>query len=323
MQDPELDFWTDQTSVLFTSFWGWTPESWGTIGWTGKQGLTRRTNLLKKLSNPFIAVIYVTSNKDYIDPGLKGKIAGFYLMSHETGDRDEFTGPQHHGRDLDKWRHSLRAIRAFSYIPERRISVSQLNPVYLKHARNIASMGKILTRPSEIALLRETPWIEVEVYSSGSPMTDEDEFVPTHGMVKAGPANKLGYVVSKAAVNLKRQLYVLRLTGNTDAYIGEDANGHSIFKIGLSKSPELRRQSLQKLMPRGIFRWKVERATADYGEATQVSFNLAVRGEYAMKQYLKESAKWLGGEFYLASESVIEKAWRLGQAALKSSERRQ
>ena len=50
-------------------------------------------------------------------------IAGFYLVSHETGDRDEFTDPIHHGRDSEKWRHSLKAhpsIQLFAGIsPER------------------------------------------------------------------------------------------------------------------------------------------------------------------------------------------------------------
>ena len=115
MTASEIDFWTDDTSVLFTSFWGWTPETWGTVGWSGDRGLTRRANLLAQLTDPFVTVCYVTSNKSYIDPALKGMIAGFMLVTHQTGDRDEFTHPIHHGRDPDKWRHSLRAIRAFSY----------------------------------------------------------------------------------------------------------------------------------------------------------------------------------------------------------------
>ena len=108
MSDDAGSFWTDETSVFFTSFWGWTPENWGTIGFTGDRGLTRRLKLLKQLTDPFVAVVYVTSNKDYIEPNLRGRIAGFYLMSHETGDRDDFTHPIHHGRSAESWRHSLR-----------------------------------------------------------------------------------------------------------------------------------------------------------------------------------------------------------------------
>ena len=91
---PGNDIWDRGYSVLFTSFWNWTPETWGTVGWTGVRGLTRRSNLLAQLTDPFITVCYITSNQTYIDRALKGKIAGFYLVSHESGDRDEFTHPR-------------------------------------------------------------------------------------------------------------------------------------------------------------------------------------------------------------------------------------
>lgn len=138
MTNDSAEFWTSNTSVLFTSLWGWSPETWGTIGWTGDRGHTRRANLLKTLSDPFITACYVTSNKSYADPELKGKLAGFYLVSHELGDRDEFSHPIHHSRNPDKWRHSLRAIRAFSYLPEYRLPVLKFDPTISDRARSVA-----------------------------------------------------------------------------------------------------------------------------------------------------------------------------------------
>ena len=82
------EFWTDDTSVLLTSFWGWSPDTWGTVGWTGGPGLTRRTKLLKELTDPFITVCYATNTQENDHPELRGKITGFYLMSHETGHRN-------------------------------------------------------------------------------------------------------------------------------------------------------------------------------------------------------------------------------------------
>src|SRR4051812_20218664 len=127
MSEEKADFWTDETSVLFTSFWGWSPETWGTVGWTGNPGLTRRTNLLKELTDPFITVCYATNTQENDHPDLRGKIAGFYLMSHETGLRNEFTHPIHHHREPEKWQHSLRALRAFSYVPEHRIILREFD----------------------------------------------------------------------------------------------------------------------------------------------------------------------------------------------------
>lgn len=314
MTEAGADFWTDDISVLFTSFWGWTPETWGTLGWTGDRGRTRRANLLRKLTDPFITVCYATSNKPWIDPDLKGKIAGFLLVSHATGDRDEFTHPLHHQRSPDKWRHSLRATRAFSYLPEHRLSVADLNPEYLRQARSVAAMCAELIDPNEIRLLRETPWIEVDIYQPHSHTAAREDPAVQNGSVRAGPANEGGYIVSPAASS-ERQLYVLRLAGNTDAYLGRSSAGRTIYKVGLSVSPDLRRQSLQKAMPLGAFQWSVYRITKQSGLEMCATFDAAVAGEDEMKRQLAKRSEWLGGEFYLATEAEIEKAWHLGHAA--------
>lgn len=310
--------WTDDISVLFTSFWGWTPETWGTVGWSGDRGYTRRANLLKVLSDPFICVCYVTSNRTDTDPDLKGMIAGFYLVSHQTGDRDEFTHPIHHGREPAKWRHSLRALRAFSYLPEYRPRAMDIFSELARTARHVSAMGEIVTNPAKIERLRSFPWIEIPVFS---PRTNEiapiEPEYPGPGMVSAGPASGGGYVVPEGTQNLPRELYVLRLTGDTAAYIGRSVMGMSIYKIGLSVSPDLRRQTLQKSMPRGTFRWQVERTTRRDGHAPYSGFSAAVTGEYAMKTHLARNAEHLGGEFYLASKDHIAAAWEAGrQAAL-------
>ena len=313
------DIWSQGYSVLFTSFWGWSPETWGTVGWSGDRGLSRRSNLLAQLTDPFLTVCYVTSNKSYIDPDLKGKIAGFYLVSHQTGDRDEFTHPIHHGQNTDRWRHSLKALRAFSYLPEYRLSVSDLDPDLLARARSISAMGEILTDPRQIEPLRKTPFMEVNVYASPSSFeaTPSDTASPK-GMVQAGPASNEGYVVSAGTQWMPRELYILRLSGDIGAYLGRPADGRAIIKVGLSASPEIRRQSIQKAMPRGSFRWKVERTTTLSGRMRYPTHAIAVLGENAMKRHLAVHAEWLGGEFYLASEEDIETAWHLGcQAAEK------
>lgn len=138
------------------------------------------------------------------------------------------------------------------------------------------------------------------------------------GFTRAGPANRNGYVVSSSAQQLKRQLYILRLDGSMDAYLGKAADGKQIYKVGLSASPELRRSSLQSALPRGAFNWMVHVHTTNGNPDDGFSFEAAVTGEYAMKKHLAQNSEWLGGEFYLASESDIESAWKLGQeAALK------
>jgi len=320
MTGEAAEVWTDASSVLFTSFWGWTPETWGAVGWTGTRGRTRRDNLLSRLSDPFICVCYVTGNRPDIDPDLKGMIGGFYLVSHETGDRDKFTHPIHHDGEPGKWRHSLRAIRAFSYLPEYRRRAMDLFPDLSRpgKARSVAALGEIITDPARIDKLRSTPWIEVPAFSSRNESGPHGRDHPIAGMVQAGPASSSGYVVPEGTENLPRELYVLRLTGDTAAYLGRSPDGASIYKIGLSISPDLRCQSLQKSMPRGAFHWHVARTTRKDGHSPYSRFSAAVAGENAIKRDLVTSkAEWLGGEFYLASEEQIAAAWQAGcQAAL-------
>lgn len=309
------DIWTDETSVLFTSLWGWGPATWGTIGWSGQRGLTRRANLMAQLSDPFITVCYVTSNKSDIDPNLKGKIAGFYLVSHETGDRDEFTHPIHHGRDLSKWRHSIRALRAFSYLPEYRPRAMDIFPELSRKARHVASMGEVLTDPDLIKQLRDIPCEEVDVYQPVAEQAAADN-EPSRGMVRAGPASSGGYQVNSGSQNLPRDLYILRLNGDIGAYLGRPNETRAIIKIGLSSSPDMRRQAFQKAMPLGAYRWVVDRTLRSCGLALCPSHGVAVQGEYAMKRHLAAHAEWLGGEFYLAHEDDIEAAWQRGCAAV-------
>lgn len=133
-------------------------------------------------------------------------IAGFYLVSHEMGDRDEFTHPIHHNRDVDKWRYSLRALRAFSYLPEYRLNVREFDPLVLKNARSISAMGEIISDPKKIGLLRDTPWVDVDVYTPNinEPLTGTG--AGGSGKVRAGPASKSGYEVTGGAYYLPREL---------------------------------------------------------------------------------------------------------------------
>lgn len=303
------EVWPEGRSVLLTSFWGWSPETWGTVGWTGLRGETRRANLMAQLTDPFITVCYATANRAEIDKDLKSKVAGFYLVSHDMGDRDQFTHPLHHGQSPERWRHSNRAIRAFSYLPEYRREIRDYDPTLLERARSIAAMGEIVTDPGLIAQFRNTPWVETEVYS-GSALSDRPECpAPGTGFVQPGPANRLGYFVESAAYDLPRRLYILRLHGDEDAYLGTAAQGKWIVKVGLASSPELRRQAFHKAMPRGRFVWEIERTSGD------AHFERAQRGETAMKRHLSTAADHLGSEFYLADPAILDDAWQIALAA--------
>lgn len=312
------EFWTDETSVLFTSFWGWTPETWGTVGWSNERGRTYRDNLLAKVSDPFVVVIYVSRDPDGLYTDLIGKIVGFYLMSHQCGHRNEFSHPVHHDRRKDKWIHSLRALRAFSYVCDPLPDAKEFEPsLSTGSAQSIANWGKLITDPKQLKFLRETPWCETPVYTRSSLADAVENADQQAGMVQAGPSTSNPYLVSPSTAKLPRHPYVLRLDGDTEAYLGMPVHSEAIYKIGVSISPHKRKRDLQKSLPRGAFQWQV---TFPESPMAGYSFHAAVAGEYAMKVFLSQSAKWLGGEFYLASKSDINQAWKLAHEAAQQYE---
>jgi predicted HNH restriction endonuclease len=165
--------WDEDYDVYFTSFWGWSPDTWAVIGWTGRQGETRRDNLLgSRLTNPFIVACYVTKNahrnNPETSPELGGKIVGFYLVSHEKCLRDEFTSSIHHDRDREKWQYSLRATRAFSYLPKFRPTAEEFYPDLWKHARYISSKCDRISNANQIKDLQDPYWFEDKIYTPRS-----------------------------------------------------------------------------------------------------------------------------------------------------------
>ena len=129
---------------------------------------------------------------------------------------------------------------------------------------------------------------------------------------RAGPASKEGYVVENGSLFTPRELYVLRLEGGHRCVSGSARFGSLHSKIGLEASPDMRRQAFQKAMPRGAFQWQIERTAKGGGMACYTSHAIAVKGEDVIKRNLAKNAEWLGGEFYLTPQDVINAAWHRG-----------
>lgn len=312
----------DNKSVYITSFWGWSPETWGCIGFTGKNGEGRRKTLLKSTTDPFLMCVYVTDGADPDFKHLWGKVAGFYEVSHVEGDRDEFLAPQNHQLNPDQWRHSLKAVRAFEIVPEFQPTIDELDPTIRtsKRYQAVAKYGEALT-PEKVDFLKSLPLYEVPVYR-GSPVERSTIMVPDRNKKKVGGGalNYSGYYVPAEPRDTPKELYVLKLAGDVTAFLGEPANGRDIFKVGLSMSPELRRRTFQKALPKGAFHWEVFRTTTGDGDRPYQGFEIAEAGENFMKTRLGNCGDWLGGEFYAATVEDIEQTWQFARGvALKAS----
>ncbi|MCG8623036.1 MAG: hypothetical protein MJE68_13705 [Proteobacteria bacterium] len=337
------DAWPKGASVYLTSLWGWTPETWGCVGFTNPRreddsintrGETYRKNLFekKKMTPKSVWVCYCTEG-DEVRADLQGKVVGFYHIGGKDkfGHRDDFSDPIHYDRASDKWESAIGALRAFSYIPEKRLSIDDLYENMRPYEKQILGVwGREITNDKEVInKLHNTPYIEEDVYQprqkkDGRSVTGDVTTGITNppnntGMVRGGPLGLGGYNVPARFKGLLRELYILRLAGDTDTWLGESANGQAIYKVGLSVSPATRLQDFQKTLPNGSFKWEMHKTTSTGGNGSY-SDKAALEGEYAMKIYLAENATHLGGEFYLASDSVINEAWQKGKDAASAYE---
>jgi hypothetical protein len=309
----ENAIWPTNRSVYITSFWGWRPETWACVGFATEG---RRNTYLRETTDPFIMVVFITETAPTDEPELRGKVVGFYEISHEVGSREEFTDKSHHGLEPGKWPYSLRAIRAFSFLPEFQLDIRALIPDYGRsNATSIGAHGAKLTE-DQIAKLRALPFEQKPVFGGGALISEDVLFAePRKGRTRAGAINRSGFSVPGEPIDTPKELYILRLSGDTTSFLGRPSEGKSIYKVGLSMSPKRRLGAFQKAMPEGAYAWRIDRTTRLESGVPYPNYEVALAGEEAMKDHLSHNADWLSGEFYAASETEILRAWRAGKTA--------
>jgi hypothetical protein len=147
-------------SIWLTSFWGWSPGTWGKVGFTKE---ARRRKILEMTSDPFLMVVYVTKTAPKAPEDIRGKVMGFYLVSHIEGHRNEFTHETHHEQSPNRWIYSIKALKAFTFLPDRRIGIDKLGFDLRRDGQNIASNALQLDE-QRINILAKLPYVEVDVF---------------------------------------------------------------------------------------------------------------------------------------------------------------
>lgn len=316
------DPFENDPDIFITSFWDFTPETWGCVGFS-QAG--RRDTFLKTATDPFIMVIFVTPTAPAPTPHeIRGKVMGFYEVTHRYGHRNDFVAPELHDIKPESWQHSLKATRAYEIPAEFRPNIEEFEPRIHQNnrQRSVAKDGAKLSQEA-IKILKALPWAQSELFKGNLPV-NSDINVPHsskayrgRNFVRGGNANRSGYQVGET--DSVKDLYLLKLAGPLDDYLDEPSDGRIVIKIGLSISPQTRRKSFQKALPKGRFKWIVERTTRLDGHEPYSCFAVAEAGEMAMKEYLARTSTWLNGEFYLVDPDIIETAWEIGrQAALEN-----
>ncbi|MGO1304750.1 MAG: hypothetical protein ACTMKV_08185, partial [Sphingomonas parapaucimobilis] len=185
-----------------------------------------------------------------------------------------------------------------------------------KNARAIGSMCLRLT-PSEARRVLDLNLVEIPVYG-GAPVEPQLPGPATQVLLpsRPGPVSQSGYMVREAEG--PKHLYILRLHGDADKFLGYETSGHSIVKVGFSVSPQTRCDAHNGALPACAFEWKIEKSTHAEQRSPFPSSNHALAGEGEMKKLLANEGKSLGGEFFLVETKSVDRAWKAAIVAAEN-----
>lgn len=303
--------------VWLTSFYGFAPRNWGFLGFAN-EGMRKR---FVRESRPGALVVIYAASKGA--PDERGKIIGIQQMGARLGAAREFMTPKAYAEKQanpdrrDKWDFGVQAVRGWRVTPETRMRVQDFAPVSYTTGRSqfIGAWGEKLT-PAEARNILKLDLIEVEVFGGlaafdGLPGKASSVLKPS----RPGPVSQTAHWSREAEG--PKHLYILHLVGDTDALLGYPAKGRKIVKVGFSHSPETRCDAHNGALPACAFSWKVDFSTFVDGREPFPSSGHARAGEQAMKDLLELDGDSLTGEFFLADQNSIDRAWK---AAIRAAE---
>ena len=322
--DPTQHILADPPNVWLTSYYGWTPENWGCLGFSvGGQ----RQKFLNATQEGALIVIYGAKNKETPDD-MRGKVLGFYQTTRELGHSHKWISPMQveHNKRMgrqDKWSEAVKCSRAWEIVEEDRPTIEDFAAETYKvnNHQHIGSQGVRLL-PNEAKKLLGYEFIERDVYGENPiDVSVISKLRPSKGLM---PAEKPYSVIVEP--DGPKELYILTLVGSTANYLGRTEKGlldQKIIKVGFSKSPSARCRHFNKSMPKGAFHLEVMRSTKLDGHEIYPDQLSALAGEDKMKVILDEHCESLGGEFFLTHQETIDEAWYFGRrAALKKAKER-
>jgi hypothetical protein len=320
MLDPLAAIRADPPQVFLKSFHGFDPETWGFLGYTEASS---REKFVRESKPGALLVVCATSKAPNSKERLR--VLGMQQQSHIYGTKWDFLAPERQAAEqsdparVDAWANALKALRAWRIPEEDRPFVRDIFPDTHKGGANgtaIGSYGLRLTLEEALRIL-DLPLYEVSVFGSAPvealiPGPAQQILSPS----RPGPVSQSGYMVREAEG--PKHLYILRLHGDADKFLGYGASGHSILKVGFSVSPQTRCDAHNVALPACAFEWKVEKSTYAEQRSPFPSSRHALAGEGEMKKLLANEGKSLGGEFFLAETKSVDRAWKAAIVAAEN-----
>ena len=316
---PVEAIYSDPPNVWLTSFYGFRPEEWGLLGFANEG---RRRSFIEGSKPGVLVVVYGAGEASKDD---LYKVIGIQQCSHQLGHSREFMAPaawatkERDPERANKWNYAVKATRAWRVTPETRIQVRDFAPKATETEawQHIGARGVRLSRQEALNILK-LDLQEVDVYGEnpiiGSlPGSAKEILAPS----KAGPVSQTSFVTKESEG--PKHLYILKLGGDADAFLGEASSGKVIVKAGFSGSPQTRCNDHNRALPRCAYRWEILYSGAVSGLEPYPTSGHAKAGERAMQEILcrQPAGASLGGEFFLAESDLIDEAWQKGNLIAK------
>jgi hypothetical protein len=316
---PYAQITADPPNVMLTNFYGFTPETWGFLGFTNE---AQRTSFLNRTKPGVLVVVY--GHKTLAPKEQRGMVIGVQQVSHRVNSAKAFMSPSEWALKADqsesagKWNYACKATRAWHVPEEAYVPVEEFAPeTYSRvRAQAIGSMGMMLTAAEARGLLK-LPLVETSVFgeipiADAVPATGAELFGPS----RPGPVSQSSYFCREAEG--PKSLYVLRLRGNESAFLGYPAEGRWIVKVGMSGNPAQRCRAFNSALPDGAFYWEIVHTNALSGLPLFPKSKEAINAEVKAHEHLHTHATWLRSEFFLAKPEQVTEAWTKATSVLNS-----
>lgn len=312
MMDPLDAIRRDPPNVWLTSFYGFDPGSWGYLGFS-TPGM--RNGFISRSEPGVLVVVYGTGSAPMDE---LGKVIGVLQCSHRVNNAKAFMSPtawstkEQSADGAGKWNLGVKATRAWRVAPESRPAIAEFaNETYTPgRGQAIGSQGMPLTAGEALKLL-ELDLQEVQVFGENPVIAAAfGKGAEVLSPSRPGPVSQSPFMVRESEG--PKSLYVLALDGDTSAFLGHDAAGQKIIKVGVSKTPLGRCDDHNRALPRGAFSWRLLRSNDQIGAEPFPNSRSAIEGETEMKRVLVAHGQSLGGEFFLADDQTVEAAWDSG-----------
>ncbi|MCR9195539.1 MAG: GIY-YIG nuclease family protein [Hyphomonas sp.] len=316
VMSPRAAIQSPPPNVWLTSFYGFNPETWGFLGFSNDG---QRKRFVRETEPGALVVIY--GHKSKAPEHQRGMVIGVQQVTHSVNHAKAYMSPgewlrkEADSETAGKWDLAVKAIRAWRVAPEHYIPIGAFAPktYSTERAQAIGSQGMRLA-PDEARKIFDLTLIETTVFGEipidgAVAASGSDLLAPS----KPGPVSQSGFFCKEAEG--PKSLYILELLGNPNAFLGTDAGGKRIVKVGISKSPISRCDSLNRALPECAFNWRVHTSNEMLGLDQFTSSKPALRAETAIKEFFHRQEKSLGGEFFLIDINTVEQAWSVAMEA--------